>query len=85
MKSSDAKASKCRLKFSSKISIFIRIVCSLFPGHLFSFLCLERASFSARCDRPTQTAAEPRLCQKLFMWLALISKKDELAHNVATE
>ncbi len=27
MKSSDAKASKCRLKFSSKISIFISLLC----------------------------------------------------------
>ncbi len=27
LKSSDAKASKCRLKFSSKISIFIRLLC----------------------------------------------------------
>ncbi len=28
MKSSDAKASKCRLKFSSKMSIFIRLLYS---------------------------------------------------------
>lgn len=27
IKGSDAKASKCRLKFSSKMSIFIKLVC----------------------------------------------------------
>ncbi len=54
MKSSDAKASKCRLKFSSKMSIFIRLLYLYIYIQLFHFYCIENDLYIAFQSKITE-------------------------------